>query len=1152
MSGFFASLRSVFKGGDASNATASSSSSSSSSKQSETSSCYLCERAFASAAAYREHVQRQHTCSECGAVRSRRAPESCGNCAAVAGAAQAQDDGVSSATPRLAAVAGALEHISVYETRSRVFVVGCTADREHFCLLKVERATGEAALLALQDDHVVYTRDEKDALLRMIDTGNKAQGGLVHVRDAFGLLGFVRFLHGHYLILITRRRPVGLIGRHRVYAIDETAHYHLRPPDSAKDAEHAAEKRYKDLFFGVDVTKGFYFSYTYDLTHSVQHNMTPSNHPRRDDVAHLPPDWHLEPLSAEEAEAAAMSADDDAAAAAAAAAAAPPPSKAEPFRASNVRAAWQFVWNAFLMRALANQRLTRWMLPVIHGHFEQRLLSEFGRTLQLTLIARRSRMYAGVRFLKRGVNQAGYVGNDVETEQIVADISATAGAPAQPPLASFVQLRGSIPLFWSQENKMFEPKPAINIGRVDPFYTATVRHFANLMRRYGFPVMVLNLVKQYEKLPRESKVNAALNDAMSAVNHSLPPDMQIPYVAWDWKAAGKRDLKGMIAYMCSIAETSLDHTGYFCSRPPRYRNEWLAIQRGDAPVANQRVAPSFASFTSSSLPAKAAGTVAAAAAAAASSAVQQAPRDEQSAVPATLVRVAPPSAAPPTCYVQRGALRTNCIDSLDRTNAAHFLVGRAALGRQLYALGLLSEPVLGFTDSAVELLMEMYEIVGNQVALQYAGSEAVHTMKTYNKGDAASQARDLLTTVKRYISNSFTDSEKQNGINLFLGRFEPSRFSTNIWELESDWQLHNREQFVEHRLLITEAWWRTPLREFERALGSLAAAPTAPPVAPWREPPELPNASAPQQPARASARSGESSRALRRRLQHRVSDMVWHEWYAVTSMSSFDAILSRDYNWPTRHYTELLFTEAGSDAGGTARRSQLSDGGGDADRGGALSTQLSGIKKFIPFGRRTKKKVVKRQKPAVWNDFNEMPPLWRALLSDSEHAAPPPRYHYSLAAFAVALNERADSLALYRRTIAEADIDARVPNARTLRRTALTFYSEHVRRTDGRLVVGARHASVTVAAAAAAVEDSSSPRSASSAAVRGRSTRQVAPAPSTALRRWSAAHSGSESARYAAYCSQFDTSLHSARQIEAMSRSRCDEAAYRAHRDLPK
>jgi ATP-dependent protease HslVU (ClpYQ) ATPase subunit len=50
----------------------------------------------------------------------------------------------------------------------------------------------------------------------------------------------------------------------------------------------------------------------------------------------------------------------------------------------------------------------------------------------MTLIARRSAEFAGVRFLKRGVNEAGYVGNDVETEQIVADLVATGTAASAP------------------------------------------------------------------------------------------------------------------------------------------------------------------------------------------------------------------------------------------------------------------------------------------------------------------------------------------------------------------------------------------------------------------------------------------------------------------------------------------------------------------------------------------------------------------------------------------------------------------------------------------------------------------------------------------------------------------------------------------------
>ena len=42
----------------------------------------------------------------------------------------------------------------------------------------------------------------------------------------------------------------------------------------------------------------------------------------------------------------------------------------------------------------------------------------YGRPLTLTLIARRSRHFAGTRFRKRGINDGGKVANEVETEQV--------------------------------------------------------------------------------------------------------------------------------------------------------------------------------------------------------------------------------------------------------------------------------------------------------------------------------------------------------------------------------------------------------------------------------------------------------------------------------------------------------------------------------------------------------------------------------------------------------------------------------------------------------------------------------------------------------------------------------------------------------------
>ena len=61
----------------------------------------------------------------------------------------------------------------------------------------------------------------------------------------------------------------------------------------------------------------------------------------------------------------------------------------------------------------------------------------------------------------------GYVANDVETEQIVSEMLTTSfHAPgpklyANPNYTSYVQHRGSIPLYWTQDNTGVTPKPPI-------------------------------------------------------------------------------------------------------------------------------------------------------------------------------------------------------------------------------------------------------------------------------------------------------------------------------------------------------------------------------------------------------------------------------------------------------------------------------------------------------------------------------------------------------------------------------------------------------------------------------------------------------------------------------------------------------------------
>jgi hypothetical protein len=69
----------------------------------------------------------------------------------------------------------------------------------------------------------------------------------------------------------------------------------------------------------------------------------------------------------------------------------------------------------------------------------------------------------------------------------------------------------------------------------------------------------------------------------------------------------------------------------------------------------------------------------------------------------------------------------------------------------------------------------MYEALGDVVSLQYGGSYLTNRIRSYRKNPAwTTKATDMTQNVRRYYSNTMTDAEKQNAINVFLGVFRPS------------------------------------------------------------------------------------------------------------------------------------------------------------------------------------------------------------------------------------------------------------------------------------------------------------------------------------------------------------------------------------------
>ena len=104
-----------------------------------------------------------------------------------------------------------------------------------------------------------------------------------------------------------------------------------------------------------------------------------------------------------------------------------------------------------------------------------------GKDFLLTLISRRSVKRAGLRYLRRGVDDEGKTANSVETEQI---LSSPTWNTSQDRIFSFTQFRGSIPLYFSQSP--YSLKPQVNTwGSDDTNAKAFQRHFADLSARYG-------------------------------------------------------------------------------------------------------------------------------------------------------------------------------------------------------------------------------------------------------------------------------------------------------------------------------------------------------------------------------------------------------------------------------------------------------------------------------------------------------------------------------------------------------------------------------------------------------------------------------------------------------------------------------------------
>jgi hypothetical protein len=170
-----------------------------------------------------------------------------------------------------------MHKFSLYETVTRYYLVGADVMDRRFRILKIDR-TAEMGDLSIVEDEIVYTKDEMSQLLNAIDDGNKGNGGMKLRCSTWGLLGFIRFTGAYYMLVVTKRSQVAMIGGHFVYQADGTelvplttvANSKYKPGDTKNNPEEA---RFLGILNNLDLTRSFYFSYSYDITRTLQHNI---------------------------------------------------------------------------------------------------------------------------------------------------------------------------------------------------------------------------------------------------------------------------------------------------------------------------------------------------------------------------------------------------------------------------------------------------------------------------------------------------------------------------------------------------------------------------------------------------------------------------------------------------------------------------------------------------------------------------------------------------------------------------------------------------------------------------------------------------------------------------------------------------------------
>ena len=422
------------------------------------------------------------------------------------------------------------------------------------------------------------------------------------------------------------------------------------------------------------------------------------------------------------------------------------------------RADDRFFWNRFVQTDLIDFRLgggsgsgirsnqqpgaDPFILPVMFGMLRVTPAKVKGTSFTFALITRRSRFRGGTRYFSRGIDEQGHVSNYNETEQIVLlnDTSdrptGYAGgqgmqngkigdsSPTDTQIMSYVQTRGSVPVFWAEINDLHYT-PKLQIRGVESAAGAARKHFNEQISLYGENYLV-NLVNQRG---REDRVKKAYEQMVRILVDSPQEDSEVDRYSdekiTEIEPSARKQQMNRLRYV------------YF-----DFHNETKGLKWHRAQLLLDQLLDGLRKgqyFRGVEMPGGTAG--------------------------ALEIRLK-----------QTAVVRTNCMDCLDRTNVVQSMLGRWAVTTQLIDVGVLRPGEESKDDPEFEFLFRnIWADNADVVSKSYSGTGALKTdfTRTGNR-TRAGMAQDLNNSITRYVRNNFLDGPKQDGFDILLGAYLPA------------------------------------------------------------------------------------------------------------------------------------------------------------------------------------------------------------------------------------------------------------------------------------------------------------------------------------------------------------------------------------------